>query len=57
MVGVMVKEGAENPAFVAILANAPANETPATVDGVIHNNFRPVQSLHDRSLVVDTTGG
>lgn len=57
MVGVMVKEGAENPAFVAILANAPAKETPATVDGVIHNNFRTVQSLHDRSLVVDTTGG
>lgn len=110
VVGVMVAEGAENPAFADILANAPAKETPAAVvDGVmvaaakllpaghlyyaydgslttppcsegvkwhvlttpiemsaaqiealasiLHDNFRPVQPLHDRHLVVDTTGG
>lgn len=110
VVGVMVAEGAENPAFADILANAPAKETPvAVVDGVmvaaakllpaghlyyayegslttppcsegvkwhvlatpiemsaaqiealasvLHHNFRPVQPLHERTLVVDTTGG
>lgn len=28
-----------------------------TLAGILHGNFRPVQPLHDRTLVVDTTGG
>ncbi|MEZ4860625.1 MAG: carbonic anhydrase family protein [Caldilineaceae bacterium] len=108
VVGVMIQEGAENPAFADIIAHAPAGEmavmtvdnlmvsaesllpaerlyfaysgslttppcseqvkwhvltTPvelsveqiATLANILHNNFRPVQPLHDRTLVVDTT--
>lgn len=109
VVGVMAVEGAENPAFADILANAPAVETPVAVvegvmvaaekllpashlyyaydgslttppcsegvkwhilttpielsadqieamAGILHDNFRPLQPLHDRTLKVDTTG-
>jgi len=110
VVGVLAKEGAENPAFVDIVANAPADvseatiiegiavaaerllpaerlyysysgslttppcsegvkwhvlttpielsaEQIATLSGILHENFRPIQPLNERPLAVDTAGG